>query len=219
MKLRIHHYICLIAAIAILFPYSAHAVVGWTFASVKSYGAYGDSLHDDTAAINLAIASDKVVYFPPGTYKYAGPMTLPANSSYRIYGDGPGVSTILFTGPNAGITTTNTAVTTLNVEGLTLMAFSTNCGTAINASFMAAGPKAHTVTIHNVQIVGSTRDGTTGGYWTNGIHLYRATNSVIDKIHIDSNKNLIQTRILYDYNGTETNDMKLYKLEHKLYNH
>jgi polygalacturonase len=219
MKLRIHHYLCLVAAIAILFPSSAHAVV-WSFKSVRSYGAVGDGFTDDTASINSAIAAaivtgQAVVYFPPGTYKYVGAMTLAANIPFRIYGDGPGVSTILFTGPNAGITTTNTAVTTLNVEGLTLMASSTNCGTAINASFMAAGPKAHTTTIHNVQIVGTTRDGTTGGYWTNGIHLYRATNSVIDKVHIAGNKIVTQTGILYDSDGTETSGAQLSNLEVK----
>ncbi|KAF3940924.1 hypothetical protein ABW19_dt0203523 [Dactylella cylindrospora] len=50
--------------------------------NVKSYGAYGDGVHDDTAAINKAIADGNrcgqtcgssttlqaVVYFPPGTY-------------------------------------------------------------------------------------------------------------------------------------------------------
>ncbi|KAF3932861.1 hypothetical protein ABW19_dt0210235 [Dactylella cylindrospora] len=50
--------------------------------NVKSYGAYGDGVHDDTAAINKAVADGNrcglecgstttlqaVVYFPPGTY-------------------------------------------------------------------------------------------------------------------------------------------------------
>jgi hypothetical protein len=31
-------------------------------------------------------------------------MVLPKNTAYRLYGDGPGISTIVFTGnPNAGI--------------------------------------------------------------------------------------------------------------------
>ncbi|KAK4934152.1 hypothetical protein LTR66_015700, partial [Elasticomyces elasticus] len=55
------------------------------FRNVRHYGAYGDGVHDDTAAINLAIStpgnrcapglcnstttSPAVVYFPAGTYK------------------------------------------------------------------------------------------------------------------------------------------------------
>jgi len=218
MKLRIHHYLCLIAALAILFPCNAHAVI-WSYKSVISYGAVGDGMTNDTAAINLAIAGDKMVYFPPGTYKYVGPMTLPANASYRIHGDGPGVSTILFFGPNAGIKVTHTAVATLNVEGLTLMAHDTNDGTGIDASFAPSvpgiTPKFKTATIHNVQIIGTTRDGTTGGYWTNGIHLSRAHNAVIDKIHISGNKNVTQTGILWDTPSDVTTGLHLSSLEIK----
>ncbi len=47
--------------------------------------------------------------------------------------------------------------------------------------------KFHTASIHNVQIIGSNRSGGSGGYWTNGIYLYQAQNSVIDKVHIYGN--------------------------------
>jgi hypothetical protein len=36
--------------------------------SVKDFGAVGDGVADDTAAINAAIAASKAVYFPNGTY-------------------------------------------------------------------------------------------------------------------------------------------------------
>src|ERR1700731_2577391 len=91
---------------------------------------------DDTTAIynaiNAAGNGGKSIYFPPGTYRYNGSINLPANTSYRLYGDGPGVSTILFTGPSAGINGSSMGQATLNVEGLTLKANSTDCGTAIN---------------------------------------------------------------------------------------
>src|SRR5437016_5858671 len=62
------------------------------------YGAIPDDGQDDTAAINAAIWSGQSIYFPPGTYNYSGSIYVPANTSYRFYGDGPGVSTIVFTG-------------------------------------------------------------------------------------------------------------------------
>jgi hypothetical protein len=189
MKLKLYSCIVFVAALAVLIPYSAHAVVSWTFNSVKSYGAWGDGVHDDTAAINSAISGGTAVYFPPGIYKYTGSMTLPANTSYRLYGDGPGVSTILFNGPTLGINGSNMGLATLNVEGLTLKANTLNCGTAIRGVFSESIPatKFRTATIHNVQIVGSTRTGATGTYWTNGIYLYKAQNAVIDKVEISGN--------------------------------
>ncbi len=99
------------------------------------YNAIPSDGLSDTAAIQAAVNAGSSIYFPPGTYIYQGALTLPANKSYRLYGDGPGVSTILFTGPGAGINGPTMGTNTLNVEGLTLMASSMNCGTAISASF------------------------------------------------------------------------------------
>lgn len=48
--------------------------------NVKDYGAFGDGVTDDTAAINAAVAAQSAgiragapVYFPPGVYIYTGP--------------------------------------------------------------------------------------------------------------------------------------------------
>jgi pectate lyase-like protein len=162
---------------------SASAVVN-DRTNVCSYGAVPNDGLDDTTAINNAISAGRSIYFPAGTYNYAGSMTLPANTSYRLYGDGPDVSTIIFTGTNAGINGWSMGPNTLTVDGLTLGASSANCGTAITAKFSESGSstKFHTATIHNVQIIGYPRTGS--GYWTNGIYLYKAQNSVIDKVEI-----------------------------------
>jgi len=178
----------LLFTLALCLP--AEAVVDRTNVTSAPYNAVPNDGIDDTAAINAAVAAGRSIYFPPGTYNYTGVMTLPANTSYRLYGEGPGVSTIIFAGnPSAGISAPNAGVNTLNVEGLTLQGNTYNCGTAIYASFSEAGAstKFRTAAIHNVQIVGATRDGGTGGYWTRGIHLYQAQNSVIDKVEINGN--------------------------------
>jgi hypothetical protein len=154
------------------------------------YGATPNDGTNDTAAINAAVAAGRSIYFPPGTYNYSGRITLPANQAYRLYGDGPGVSTIIFTGPNAGIYGPSMQQKNLNVEGLTLRANTTACGVGIEAYF--GGGKFRSATILNVQIGGSTRDGTLGGYWTGGIYLHRAENAVIDGLEISGNKNVTQ---------------------------
>jgi len=40
--------------------------------SVKDFGAVGDGVADDTAAIQAATSASKSVFFPPGTYKISG---------------------------------------------------------------------------------------------------------------------------------------------------
>lgn len=55
--------------------------------SVKDFGAVGDGVADDTAAIQAALnASSSAVYVPIGSYKLTSKLSIPANS--RLYGDG-----------------------------------------------------------------------------------------------------------------------------------
>ncbi len=164
--------------------------------SVRDFGATASDGTDDTAAINKAIAAGNSLYFPPGRYLYKGRMTLPASKAFRIYGDGPGVSSILFTGPNAGIYAPSINDNTLNIDGLTLTALTAAAGTAISATFNRGDfAKIRTATIQNVEIRGSNRTGNSGGYWTNGIYLYKAPNSVIDKVVIEGNVDITETGI------------------------
>ena len=50
------------------------------FVSVKAYGAVGDGVADDTAAIQAAVTANKSVFFPAGTYKITAPIILSQNN-------------------------------------------------------------------------------------------------------------------------------------------
>lgn len=58
--------------------------------SVKDFGAVGDGITNDTAAIQAALTAGggKAVYFPAGDYKLTTAVTIP-NNTY-VYGDGEG---------------------------------------------------------------------------------------------------------------------------------
>jgi hypothetical protein len=47
--------------------------------SVKAYGAVGDGVTDDTAAIQAAVNAEEGVFFPTGTYKVSSAINIPAN--------------------------------------------------------------------------------------------------------------------------------------------
>lgn len=54
---------------------------GESYKNIRSYGAVGDGVADDTAAFQAAItaAADNLLFLPAGTYLIAGDVTVPAN--------------------------------------------------------------------------------------------------------------------------------------------
>ena len=61
--------------------------------SVKDFGAVGDGVTDDSAAIQLALSSgNKAVYFPTGTYVVSSQLNITPNTT--ISGDGIGATVI-----------------------------------------------------------------------------------------------------------------------------
>jgi hypothetical protein len=82
--------------------------LGLSVINVKdpAYGAVGDGVTDDTAAVALAVAattSGKALYFPAGTYNLSSatlassPFTMPAGN-VLVFGEGNGVSKLVVTG-------------------------------------------------------------------------------------------------------------------------
>lgn len=57
---------------------------------VKSFGAYGDCKHDDTAALQSAVEqlSGRTLHFPAGCYSITQPIRVPFAVGFRIVGEG-----------------------------------------------------------------------------------------------------------------------------------
>lgn len=67
--------------------------------NVKRYGAKGDGVNDDTAAIKAAVSVTGIpVYIPAGTYKVTSTITVPNTGGYRMYGDGKTLSILKASG-------------------------------------------------------------------------------------------------------------------------
>ena len=56
--------------------------------SVKDFGATGDGVTDDTAAIQAAIDASESVYFPSGVYKITSTIDLPYTTFRNLHGNG-----------------------------------------------------------------------------------------------------------------------------------
>lgn len=109
--------------------------------SVKDFGAVGDGVTNDTAAIQAAIASGRCVYIPPGTYNIT-PLTFSNFLSCNIRGAGRDVSRLVLTESGTALTFSNcqwlqlsdlslqaigTAQTLSNSNGIELKTSSSNC--------------------------------------------------------------------------------------------
>jgi hypothetical protein len=129
--------------------------------SVKDFGAVGDGVTDDTAAINLALASGaRSVYAPAGTYKITDTLFAPSGS--KLFGAGKGLTVLdgSSAGPSQffghdthialGSTTTNyTSLPALGsncVEGDILVTFASAHGLSKGDVFYVSDPTTSSLT-------------------------------------------------------------------------
>lgn len=86
--------------------------------SVKSYGALGDGVTDDSAAVQLAFdavpATGGAVYFPPGVYPIGTAINIDNKDNVAVYGDGATIDATAL--PVTGVNDTSTAVFQFNAS-------------------------------------------------------------------------------------------------------
>jgi hypothetical protein len=87
--------------------------------NVLDFGAVGDGVADDKAAIQLAINSGFAVYFPKGTYKVASVLAVPTGMKLYANGDATIFSTITSVPASyQEIFVATVAVSNISVQGL-----------------------------------------------------------------------------------------------------
>jgi len=132
------------------------------FASVKDFGAVGNGVADDTAAINKALFEifcrqtnpqiRRSLYFPAGTYKVSGTIKIPPHA--RLWGEGLTSSIINFVSPAAIDATAIVAGTryAISTVGTTDFVAEQGAGSnAVDVVFVATGVGTGTGTIREVK--------------------------------------------------------------------
>ncbi len=159
---------------------------------VRSFGAVGDGVVDDTAAISSAIDaaianSDAVVFFPVGTYRLTSTLTktvTDAADSIALVGAGPGMSTLVWTSATGGLDVTlqpEAGPAAQNhsafiVRDLKLVTRAVAGGTALRIDGQhVAGANFPNVHLDRI----TCAQDADGNYWSRGIHLVNLTGANI----------------------------------------
>jgi hypothetical protein len=99
-------------------------ILDWAIATDPAYGAVGNGVADDTAAlqaaVNAAAAAQKTLYIPTGTYLVSAPITIPAGEGMTIAGAGWGTRIKLKDASNCFVFKMTAADTRITMRDLTI---------------------------------------------------------------------------------------------------
>lgn len=151
--------------------------------SVLDFGAVGDGVTNDTAALQAAINNAKLnglaLYIPGRTY-LTGPLSLSsATKAFAIYGDGKGVTKFKHVDGNGTLIDGNPGVP------VTLQGFSIDCQFSVHAH----GSANHGISVYNTSDL-TIRDVFVTDYKNSAILVYASAlatyvNCLIDNCHCD----------------------------------
>lgn len=158
--------------------------------SVKDFGAMGDGVTDDTAAIQAAIAASYAIYLPPGNYKISG---LTINANYFVMLGAGKYRTNLIMDTSAAVaiqigSTTNAS--TLKLQGFSITGNASNLG---GISLGTATYYAAFLLLDEVSITSFTNTATGQGY---GISLNTCQEIEIRNCYLFGNRNNIYRPVI-----------------------
>ena len=159
--------------------------------SVKDFGAVGDGVTDDTAAIQAAFtyatANNKSIYIPAGTYLSSNQITTTAGS-ISFFGDGVGLSKIVFNATSGGFSFSllSQAVSRppqqLNVFKITIESNAEVSSPALSAEWSTYQPNAQGQAWINDVNITRKKDGT--GSFSDAIKLNKCIGAQITNVVI-----------------------------------
>jgi len=163
--------------------------------SVKQFGAKGDGVTDDTAAVQSACDAAGLLFVPAGTYLLSSRITV-SDRPFMLYGGGKEVSVLLWSGIAGGFAFSDATGresatrSPCTLRDLSIVTSQAGGGTALEFDYSADAPgsvygDATTVTLNNVDIRGDDfyEVGATS-YWTVNLHLIDAGGVSVDNARI-----------------------------------
>lgn len=157
--------------------------------NVLDYGAVGDGVTDDTAAIQAAVNAAQAVFFPVGTYKLTTQIAISKSTAFAIYGEGIGNSILLWTNSSGGfsIIMANN-YDTVTMDGLSLRTKYVGGGTALAITYPVSPSSIFVgARISNIEMRGSNN---VTDYWTTGLRLVNGWNAQCYGLHIQGADNV-----------------------------
>lgn len=151
---------------------------GQIASGVKGFGATGNGVTDDTAAIQRAVNQGGVIRFPAGRYLISAPIVSPTSGPMTVIGDGANASVIVQATAGAD-GWTHASSQSFQMFGISLLCNGVG-GCALRLNFLAASVSL--LTLRDVEIVGNGNQ--TTNFWHDGIIANAASVTTIDHVHI-----------------------------------
>lgn len=156
-------------------------IEGRDYINVKQFGATGDGVTDDAAAINAAVRAGNIIFFPAGTYRTTDRIQIPESHKYllgapgaRIFGDG---NHSIIAGDVYVADADDVYLHDITIDGLELYSNGPTTGSGYGISFVQHYPITRVAmyditikrcNIHNIGYRGINLYG--GGSGTHGTH-------------------------------------------------
>lgn len=155
--------------------------------SPDEFGALGDGVTDDTAAIQKAVMAGLVVRIPGGTYLVTEQVFIPSNR--KIVGDGIGVTRIIFVPKKAARVFTCIDASNIEITGITFSHMNNVASCYGILAYLTVNSRQNNLYIHDNEFIGfSSHSIAVNGYNANDGLASGPTNAGFDEVRICNNK-------------------------------